>query len=101
MKSEVLESEIGVVNKAGDCAAHSMLAEANSLQETYKSQKSNSTSDSYLPTLSIFDSEKIDRNNSVDANKPEVVLAASLTFTHNGQPVVLSNGGYPIVVPRK
>lgn len=101
MKSELVESQIDVTNRPNDSASHSLLAEANSFQETYRDQKSTTAADAHLPNLSFFDSAKLDKNSSVDANQPDVVLAASLTFTHNGQPVVLSNGGYPIVVPRK
>jgi len=101
MKSELVESQIDASNRPNDSASHSLLAEANSFQQTYRTQKSTAPSDSHLPNLSFFDSQKLDSRNSAGANQSDVVLAASLTFTHNGQPVVLSNGGYPIVVPRK
>ncbi len=101
MKSELVESQIDVASRPNDSASHSLLAEANSFQQTYRPQQSNGAADAHLPNLSFFDSEKIDSKNAANANQSDVVLAASLTFTHNGQPVVLSNGGYPIVVPRK
>jgi hypothetical protein len=101
MKSELVESQIDVASKPNDSASHSLLAEANSFQQTYRAQQSNAAADAHLPNLSFFDSEKLDSKTSTNADQSDVVLAASLTFTHNGQPVVISNGGYPIVVPRK
>ncbi len=101
MKSELVESQIDSANKPNDSAAHSMLAEANASQESYMSQRLTPASSSHLPDLSIFDSEKVSQKNSAAGNNSDVVLATGLTFTHNGNPVVISNGGYPIVVPRK
>lgn len=101
MKNELVESQIDVANRPNDSASHALLAEANSFQQTDRPQQSPAKADAQLPNLSLFDSEKLDSKNSASANQSDVVLATGLTFTHNGQPVVLSNGGYPIVVPRK
>jgi hypothetical protein len=100
MKNELVESQIDISTRPND-AAHSLMAEVNSSRGSYDFSKSTSASNSHLPELSIFESNQPEQKSAGVPNNSEVVLATSLTFTHNGQPVVLSNGGYPIVVPRK
>ncbi len=101
MKSELVESQIDVTSRPNDSAANSMLAEVNASQDSYTAVRPDRTSSSHLPDLSLFDSEQAGQDSSKGANNSDVVLASGLSFTWNGQPVVLSNGGLPIVVPRK